>query len=155
RPTLFLPNKGLDFLSAESAQWVLTHRGATLTANFSISPARGQLFELRFRLPKVSPGYQIDSIDLKPATLLKGWRIDGGLLVVELTQPLTPAQRADLKVQLRSAFREIATGPRTLSYPELEPLDVTKREGELAIFVDPMFRPHLKNSSVPLAPIAE
>ncbi len=152
RPTLVAALKGIDLHTTESHWWHITQRGALLTSEIDYAPSRGSLFELRVKLPKTQPSYQIETLELQPPEMLGRWHQDGDFLVVELKQPLTPAKKASLKIHLRSGFRDIPAGIRTLGYPELDPIDSTKREGTLAIFVDPIFRVQLMNPATVLAP---
>lgn len=155
RPSMLLPVKGLDLHTTEHYRWHITQRGAILTADIQYAPARGQLFELRLKLPKTFPAYQIESVATEPADLLGGWHPGADFLVVALKQPLVAGKRATLKVQMRSAFRELTTGFRMLNFPDLEPLDAARREGKIAMVVDPIFRPQLEFASAPLAPADE
>lgn len=151
RPTLSAPAPGLDVHASADYRWQITPRGASLAADFQFTPARGQLFELRVKLPKTFPGYQIESLEVLPPQLLRDWQLVGDSLVVELTQPLSPMMKARLKLRLQSGFRELTTGIRILAFPELEPTTATRREGSLAIDIDPVFQAQLLSSSVPLA----
>jgi hypothetical protein len=155
RPSLAAPLKDTDLHLTENYLWQINPRGAMLSAEIQFAPVRGNLFELRIRLPKTFPGYPIESLDMLPAEMLRSWHIDGDFLVVDLKQALTPAKKATLKIRLRGDFRELTTGIRILSYPEFEPMDGTKREGTLAVHIDPIFRAQLVSSSVPLAPVEE
>jgi hypothetical protein len=154
RPVLMAPVQDIDLHSTENYLWKINPRGATLAAEIHFALARGNLFQLRIRLPKTPPGYRIETLELQPAGMLEGWHpVNDSLAVVDLKQALTPGKKASLKIQLHSGFREIATG-RDLPFPELE-INATKREGTLAIQIDPIFRAQLMNSSVPLAPVEE
>jgi hypothetical protein len=151
RPTMILPAKNVELFTTESCQWHVDPRGASLNAEIQFALTRGQLFELRFKLPAPVLGYQIETPDMQPPELLRGWRLDGNVLVVELKQPFTSLKKAILKLHLRASIRGLTTGPRNLAYPELEPLDSTTRHGTVSVHIDPIFQPQLVNSSVSLA----
>lgn len=151
RPTFSAPPQSVDLQTSENYQWDITPRGATLAAEIQFALVRGSLFELRVKLPKTFPGYQIETIEMRPPSLLRDWRLDGASLVIELTQALMPTNKAALKLQLHAGFRELTAGIRTLAYPELEPLGIARRRGAVAIHVDPFFQAQLLSSSIPLA----
>ena len=50
---------------------------------------------------------------------------------------------------MRADYRELVSGIRFINYPELVPLDSAKREGTVAITVDPMLQGQLVNSTLP------
>jgi len=153
RPTMILPAKSVDLLTTEACQWQIDPRGASLNAEIHFALTRGQLSELRLKLPAPAPPTtRSKTLELKPAELLRGWRLDGNVLVVELKQRLTSAATATLTLHLRAGIRGITSGPRLLAYPELEPLDSARRQGTVSVQVDAIFQAQLKNSSVPPAP---
>jgi hypothetical protein len=151
-PTLTPPAKTIDVHATEIQSWHITPAGALRSAEIVYSPAQGNLFELRLRLPKTAAGYRLESVDMQPAELLGDWHPDGDFLVVHLKQALGPGKKAALKLRLQADFRDITTGMRDLSYPDIEPMDGTRREGTLAIAVDPVFRAQLAPPA--LAPAA-
>lgn len=152
RPKLIPPLKSVDLRTNEKYVWEINQQGAALQAEIHFAPLRGQFFELRLKLPKTFPGYKIESLDMQPADALAGWRPEGDLVIVDLKQPLTPAKKGTLKLRLLAGLRDITSGSRVLSYPAIEPIDATKREGSLAVVIDAIFRAQLVNASLPLAP---
>ncbi len=86
RPMLVLPAKDVELHTAEHYQWHLAPRRADLKADIHYAPARGNLFELFIKLPATASGYQIESLELQPAEMLRGWHLNGASLVVELKQ---------------------------------------------------------------------
>ncbi len=152
RPSLTLDRQTPDVHTTERCDWHITPRDAVLHAEIDYAVTRGRLFELIVQLPKTLPSYQIDTLELQPAEMFKSWHPAGGLLIVELKQALVPGKKATLKIQMRAGARPLPGVARILSYPELEPKSVGKREGTAAIRVDPMLHAQLLGSSLPPAP---
>lgn len=150
RPTLLAPAKNIELRTSEHYEWRLTPRAADLKADIQYAPSRGNLFELTIKLPSAGNGYSIEALELQPAELLRGWHLNGDFLVVELKLALTAAKKANLKIHLRANYRELVSGSRMHGYPEVVPTDSGKREGTLAVFVDPKLNALLLNSTVPL-----
>ena len=155
RPTLLPLVKDIDLHTTESYEWELGNRSARLRAEIQYALSRGNLFELSIKLPKTFPAYQSESLELQPPEMLRGWHPSGDDLVVELKQPLTPTKKAIVKLLLQARYSEIASGARLFAYPELQPLDAARRQGAVAIHVDPALQPQLLAATLPLAPPEE
>ena len=151
RPSFLLSAGSVDLHTKESNHWRLDSRSALLVAEWNYAVLRGSLHQLTVKLPQKSLGYQVESIDLQPPDLLRGWHVTGNYLTVELKQALTVAKKATLKIGMRAPFRDIAGGARIVAYPDMEPWDSTKREGTLLVTVDRIFQAQLLSSSIPLA----
>ena len=96
------PSDAADLFTTESYQWQIAARGAGLNAEIGYV-APGQVFELRLLLPTLR--YQIETLELQPAELLHGRRLDGNLSIVELKHPLTSAKKATSSCTMRGHRR--------------------------------------------------
>lgn len=149
RPGIFPPIKDLDLKTIEDFRWELTPDRAMLAAEVQFAPARGSALELRVKVPA---SYAIESLDVQPAGLLASWHPEAGLVVLRLKQPITPARSATLKLLLRSHAQNLRSKSHDLPFPEVTAIDAAKRQGAVAIVVDPLFEPKLLSTTVPPAP---
>ena len=150
RPSLVLQTPGVELHTIEQYQWHIGNRAADLKAEIQYTAARGNLFELNLKLPANFVGYQVESLEMQPAEMLRRWHSAGDTLIVDLKQALTPVRKAVLKMHLRSAYRELASGTRIMNYPEVQPIESARREGTVAVTVDPALQAQLLTSSIPL-----
>jgi hypothetical protein len=149
RPTLAFFSPGIDVATIEQYHWHIASRHAELTAQIQFAPTRGSMFELPIKL--IGPaGYQVESLDVTPPDLLRGWEPRGPFVVVELKQPLTPGKKVQVKLVLRAALPALVAGSRILTCPEIQPSDGPKREGSLTVTVDPSLQGQMMNASAPL-----
>lgn len=155
RPSLHLPPKEMELRTSEQMEWHLGPRSAELKANLQYALARGNVFAIAVKLPGAGTGYAIESLELLPAESLRSWSLSGDTLIVELKQALTPGKKMNLKVHLRAPFRELLAGNRTHAYPDVVPLESTKRDGTARIFIDSRLHAQLLTSTVPLASDAD
>jgi hypothetical protein len=149
RPVLTLERTNTDVHTIEDYVWHITPRGATLHSDIHFHPTRGSLFELQVKLPKSFTKYQLQSMDLQPTDLLRGWHLQGDILIVELKQALVPPKKCLLKMQFRNPLPLLRSGMRTMAFPEVEPVNATRRSGTLTVRVDPVLHAQLMNSSLP------
>lgn len=152
RPGLVLFDKKADLHTRELVRWHLTPRGMRLEAEIACTTSRSNVFELRAKLPTVVPRYQIESLAMQPPDMLRDWRVEGGFLIVELGKPLAPLNSAVVKIEFRSNLPGMASGPRTLAFPEMDWLDAKTRQGAVEVFVDPILEARLLKSSLPVVP---
>ncbi len=149
RPTIRLEHTHQEVHTKEHYHWQINPDGAIFNADINYLPSRGTLFELAVKLPRPFLNYSIEALELLPEDMLRSWHLQGDMLIVELKNALMPTKNARLKIRFRNHLLAVPTGARTLAFPDVEPLDVTRREGNIAFYVDPGLQAQLLNSSLP------
>src|SRR5207302_8381751 len=110
--------------------------------------ARGRLFQLAFKLPKLGNGWRVDAVEVQPKELLRRWVPAGPLLLIDLERPLTPQMGAKVQVKLVANHPSTADG-LVLDFPDLEPAERCRRQGTLAISPDSRLHAEVLQASSP------
>ncbi len=142
RPHGIVKSQGADFLARQRTWWQIGASHTHLTSEIAYEIQRGKLFQLACKLPKAGK-WVVESVQMHPKDLLRGWVTTGSMVLVDLRRPVTVQAAAKLTLRLRGAQ---AIGPReaTLDFPDLEPeIKLPQRGGRLgtlAISVDPLYQ---------------
>ncbi len=142
RPTAAVRTHGVGFLTRQRLWWQVGPAGSSLTAELTCTVTRGSLLKLPVR---VAGNWQVQEVRAEPPDLLANWVPAGtkgtALALVDLQRALNPGETVKLTVRLRSPLGAKAPpGGLTLPLPDAEVVGASRREGILAIGLDPSYQ---------------
>jgi hypothetical protein len=147
RPTANLRLQRPVYYVQQYDAWRLSSGGESVMTQLSYEIVRGQVLTLQAR---IASGWTVEKVEMSPGELLGPWDIEAGqggesLLVVNLEQKPREGTRLGLVVELRpnptrgpiAAAGKIRAA--TFNFPYVIPIDATRRQGMMALAVDPLY----------------